>query len=216
MHEDSGSMKLTDEAAATHRRRVEDACEAFLLSVDTPDASSLERIIERFPDCAAELTDFAVEWAAQDLQPADFAGGDEWDPDWYEASTESSPSPVEKAMDRLRQALDAPADPFAGLAAGDLRSLAARLGLDTTLLAKIRHRRLRPETVPKKLVEALATALGLGINAVDAHLQAPALVPAGANFKSDARPEAQGQQSFSDALESSSLDDEARRRWLDD
>ncbi|MEO1085522.1 MAG: hypothetical protein AAFY88_14880, partial [Acidobacteriota bacterium] len=60
---------MTVAAKRAHAARVEEACEAFLLAVDTPDATSLEAIIARFPDCAAELTDFAVEWAVQDLEP---------------------------------------------------------------------------------------------------------------------------------------------------
>lgn len=199
------------------RRRVEEACEAFLLSVDTPDASSLERIIERFPDCAAELTDFAVEWASQDLQPAAFDGGDEhWDEhSWDAESWDATPSPVEKAMDGLRRRLAAPADPFAQLATAELRRLASRVGLDTTLLAKIRHRRLLPETVPAKLVAAIAEALGLRAEAVTAHLEAPPLLPAAVSFKSQDQPAAETRQSFAEAIDSSSLDAEARRRWLD-
>ncbi|MEM8993800.1 MAG: hypothetical protein AAGF23_03295, partial [Acidobacteriota bacterium] len=143
---------------------------------------------------------------------------DGWDTDWalQMESAEAESGSVERAMSKLRRRLEAREDPFGALDAEGLRGLAARLDLDTTLLAKLRHRRLTPESIPPALIDALAAELGAHRGALLAHFAAAPQVPMDVHFKAEEGPTPAAQETFLDALRRSAPDDvPARRRWLE-
>lgn len=191
------------------RDDLQDALHELLEASEAPDAEILEEILKRYPEHASELTDFAVEWALQDLLP--------------EAAEEASEaSAVPAAMARFRARLDeldgprrpALADPFADRSPAELKTLAANLGLDKILVAKLRDRKILADTVPPALRDGLASELGVPVEVVAAHLAAPARIPLGASFKAERAPEAGPKESFEQALRRSSLDDDRQRSWL--
>jgi len=184
------------------------ALEDFVAAAGSPDAATLERMISHHPQHAAELTDFAVEWALQEGLPA---------------SADAGPADDERliaaALERLRARLGPaggrpPADPFARRSATELRALAHRLDLDLSLLAKLRHRRIVADSVPRGLIRALAAALEVPLAAIEAHLAAPPAIASDARFKAAQKPRAERQETFAEAVRRSRLDPGTRERWL--
>lgn len=194
---------------------LEDAFQEFLLAVDTPDAAVLESMVAKYPEHAADLTDFAVEWAMQDLLPDAAVEGTAED---LQSAGVGISSAVARAMDRLHagiEAQEAQVDPFRGRSAADLKALAAALGLDKTLVAKLRDRRIEAATVPRRLKAALAEQLQVTVEAMKRHLEGPPILSMGASFKARGKPEAAGKESFAQAVESSLLADDKKANLLD-
>ena len=202
---------------AQHPAGLEDALQELLASAEAPQAEALEEILGRYPEYSAELTDFAVEWALQDLLPAPSGDGD-----GDGASVEASAIPA--ALERFRARLDeqgaarvaeaARVSPFADRSPAELSRLATRLGLDKILVAKLRDRKIVAETVPEELRHGLANELGVASSVIAAHLAAPATIPQGANFKAQQAPEAGAKESFAEAVRRSSLTEDKKHHWL--
>ncbi len=192
---------------------LQNALQELVESGERPDAEALERIAARHPRHAAELTDFAVEWALQELLP----GG---------VSKEEGESAVPAAMQRFRARLAEPdrqagnvalppaGDPFAERTAAELKQVAAVLGLDKTLVAKLRDRKVVAETVPAELRAGLAAELEVPPAAILAHLAQPAVVYAGASFKAAGKPEVGPKETFAEAVRRSFLGAQEKARWL--
>ncbi len=202
----------------SHEARLDDVLDELLAAGERPDADVLEEMVGRYPRYAAELTDFAVEWALQDLLPEDAPAP---------AGAGEATSAVPAAMRRFRRRLDEldraraageaagrDAEPFAGRDAAELTRVAAALGLDKTLMAKLRDRKIVAETIPGALVDGLAAELEVGAGVLAAYFAAPAGVHAGASFKAARAPEAGAKETFAEAVRRSFLGDGAKARWL--
>ncbi len=194
-----------------HDTDLQSALRELVESGDIPDAEALERIVARHPRHAAELTDFAVEWALQELLPE-------------RASSGEGRSAVPAAMRRFRtrlaeldgepQTAPAAADAFADRSAAELAQVASALGLDKTLVAKLRDRKIVAETVPAELRQGLAAELGVSPAVIMAHLALPAAMHAGASFKATAKPEVGAKETFVEAVRRSFLSAHDKARWL--
>ncbi len=203
---------------------LQDVFQEFLLLADTPDAGTLETMVARYPQFSAQLTDFAVEWAMQDLLPGGAVGDSIETLDGFATEPDASvdggmSAAVTAAMDRLHAGLDevpsAHRDPFKDRSPEDLHRLGRRLQLDKTLVAKLRDRRIEAETVPDSLRLGLAQELEVPLDAVVAHLQRPPVLSMGASFKAEGKPHAIGKESFGQAVERSRLEPEEKQSWLD-
>jgi hypothetical protein len=167
--------------------------------------------VARHPEHAREITDFAAEWWLLDAHP-------ELE---RERASEGDPAMVVRAMKLMEAQLDkleaatALTDPFAEQSPTALKALAGRLGLDTTLIAKFKHRLIRVESVPRQLLTGLARELDVALDVVTEWLNAPPRLQ-GAHFKAKDKPETGRKESFVEALEHSTLDPERRNRWLMD
>lgn len=195
---------------------LQDAFDELLTLGEQPSAEILDQVVARYPEHAAALTDFAIEWLAQDLLPP---GEDEE----LAAADDASSESVQRAMQRFRERLgqvDAAGgqlvDPFDGRTSEDLAKIGVDLDLDKSLMAKLRDRKIDGATVPPQLVERLALALVVSAAAVTAHLNAQARLHHQQDFKmvQQDKPEAGAKESFADAVRNSSLDDESKERWL--
>lgn len=189
---------------------LDDVFQEFLLLADTPDASTLETMVAKYPQFAADLTDFAVEWAMQDLLPES-----------AEPSAPDSAKAVERAMERLHEEMAKDGetrvwpDPFQHRTPGDLKQIGRHLGIDKTLLAKLRDRRIEASTIPLSFTEQLAGELDVPVGAMLSHLQAPPVLTMGASFKARGKPEALGKESFAEAVERAQLSGEEKQRLTD-
>ncbi len=200
---------------ADREAALQDALQEMIESGEHPDADALERIVACHPRFAAELTDFAVEWALQDLLPETTA----------ESAGESA---VPAAMGRFRERLPeldraaadrhgpAYGDPFADRSPAELKRVAAALAVDKTIIAKLRDRKIVAESIPGELRERLAEELEVPAAAIAAHLARPAVVYAGASFKAAAKPEAGPKESFTEAVRRSFLKAADKARWLEE
>ena len=160
---------------------------------DGLSAEILDTVVARHPTHAAELTDFAVEWHVQ--AATEESAGVEND-DEVEAAAR-----VARAAQRFRDRLDAEAfDPFAGRAAAELKQLGADLGLDASLVVKLRDRRIEAATVPESLRRDLASSLDVAPAVLAAHLEAPPVIHPGVSFKASAKPSAEARETFAQAV----------------
>ncbi len=191
---------------------LQDALQELVETGEQPDAEALETIVARYPRHAAELTDFAVEWALQELLPEGPAA---------DQAESAVPAAMQRFQDRLaeleRAAEPRPStrvDPFADRTPGELKRVASALGLDKTLVAKLRDRKIVADTVPAKLCDGLAMELEVPPAAIVAHLAQPAVVYAGASFKAAGKPEAGPKESFAEAVRRSFLDASEKSHWL--
>lgn len=175
-----------------------------------PDPSLLADLVQKHPHLAAELGDFFTEWFLQDSLPEP------------EPPTEGSEArTLEQVLQRFdslsRAALEEPsvfANPFAGREPARLRSLAESIGLDKTVLAKLRDRKIEASTIPEELTLSLARELEVPLGAMLHHLNGPATIPVGASFKTKGKPTAGVKESFRVAIERSQLEGSSKARWL--
>ncbi len=184
--------------------------ESFMTAVDHPDRESLERYVADYPHYAEALAEFAAEWLLLDAAPTlaqQPVGVDE------KVMARSVMERLRPALRKVQSGHEALVNPFEGRNPLELKTAASRVGLDTTLLAKLKNRLILFETIPKSLVERLASELGVLAEAVAAWLQAPPRLQA-ARFKAEDKPSATRQESFSEAVERSDLDAAQKRQWL--
>jgi hypothetical protein len=193
----------------------------FSLSRPIPDAELLDAFIRRYPEYAAEITDFAIEVAV------DAALGDE---DAIVQAVEPTVSPVvSRAMSRFQNHLFAarrvrlatPAreptppsvteNPFAVLDRTAFRRLAARLNANTVFVAKLRDRQIDPDTMTTGFRKRVAEELGVPLDVTVAHFAAQAEGQAPQFYKAEQKPVAIPRQSFEDAVRSSGLTVEQQR-----
>ncbi len=183
--------------------------ESFMTSVDHPDRESLERYVANYPQYAEELAEFAAEWLLLDAHvvPPQVVGLDE------KVMARSVMERLRPALRKAQSGQEQLINPFEGRNPLELKAAAARLGLDTTVLAKLKNRLILFETIPKSLIEHLAAELGTLAETVAQWLNAPPRLQA-ARFKAEDKPSATRQESFSEAVERSDLDLAQKRQWL--
>jgi hypothetical protein len=199
-----------------------DVLYAFSLAKPIPDAELLDEFIRRYPEYAADLTDFAIELILDD---ASREVENEEAP--VEATTVMDPA-VSRAMSRfqnrlyaiqqakLERSMTAPVqNPFAALDRSSFRSLAQRLNANTVFLAKLRDRQIDPETMTDGFRQRIADELKAPLDVICAHFAAQQQVQARPQyFKADQKPEVGGRQTFEDAVRSSGLTQDQQRYLL--
>ena len=215
MHDDfmtdtSSKRPKTSDEAKTEPETTE-VFQALLEKSETPSTSALVEAVAQNPEMRSDLVEFATEWALLETLP--------------EAPNEGleAPSAVGMAMERLQSHLASrqqerktPTDPFAGRPPTELHRVAGRLGLDKTLLAKLRDRKIVAETVPADLRSDLGRELQVPMAVVAAHLAAPPVIPMGMEFKSRTKPQVGEKETFGEAVRRSHLSEVEKARWLTD
>lgn len=196
----------------------------FALAKDRPDADLLEEFIRRYPQHAAELTDFAVSVALE----------------LYAESAEHSFEPVvlprsgvspvvSRAMSRfhnrlfevkcratenLRARAELPHNPFSALDKAAIRKLARGLNASNLFVMKLRDCEVRDDTITEGFRRRVSEELQVPINVLAAHFAAEATVHTASRHKSDEKPSAQPKQTFEEAVRSSGLTEEQQRYLL--
>ena len=198
----------------------------FSLAKRVPDAQLLDDFVRRFPQYADSLTEFAIELAMDALRP-------EPEEEAEAAIDLNRVSPdVSRAISRfhnrlyaVRQAAkptytaplpevaDAP-NPFAELSRAAFRALADGIGANTVFIAKLRDRQIKPETIPGSFLQCLADALNTPLDLVTAHFAAPSTITSRQFYKADDKPDSNQQQSFVEAVKSSSLSGDQQHQLL--
>ncbi|MCP3961767.1 MAG: hypothetical protein GY719_28325 [bacterium] len=191
---------------------LQDVLQELVATVDRPDEVALEDFVGRYPQFAAELTDFAVEWVLQETleeeEPADAADAS--------AVPEAMAHFRETLRETLAERQASTADPFADRSPAELARIAGALSIDKTILAKLRDRKIVAETVPDTLLEGLCGELAIQPQVMAAHLAAPARLHAGVSFKAAAPPRSGPKETFAEAVRRSTLAAEDKSRWLAD
>lgn len=191
---------------------LQDALYALALAKPIPDAAVLDDLVRRYPHCAAQLTDMAVELALEALADRDEkpALGD---------VSGTSPA-VGRAMSRFHNRLymvtkarqpsnisSAPEspNPFATLGRAELRGLGSRLGSNTVFAMKLRDRVIDPDTMTEGFRRHVAETMRAPLDVVIAHFAGRPELAAHTHYKAEQKPETGKKQSFEEAVRSSGL-----------
>jgi hypothetical protein len=172
-------------------------------------APHIEDYVQRHPAYAQELLEFAVYFST--------VGFDAPEPEEIPAAA-LSPA-AERTLARLRERPGATsAAPLAGLvrqgakAGYTARTLAEAVGLTTALLAKLEAHAIEVTTIPATLVRRFAETLHVIPEAVAAYLGTAGLREAGVFYYAE-QPPTQQQESFLDAVRTSSLSPALKEEW---
>jgi hypothetical protein len=209
--------------AATPKRSLEDALYILSIEKDIPDAAVLDKVIRAYPEFADELTDFAIDIAVDCFrnQPS------ESETSARSADSETVSPAVSRAMSRFQNRLHAvqtlpvskqvkqvsatshldsgTKNPFQQLDRNGFRSLAARMGVNTIFVTKLRDRQIELSTIPAPFQSKLADEMNVPLELVIAHIGAPQAAPQGQFYKSVGKPQHLARQTFVEAVRGSGL-----------
>ncbi|GJE71722.1 hypothetical protein [Methylorubrum podarium] len=187
------------------RHSLEDVLTDFATLSGDPEAR-LDDFVLRFPEFENELMELAEELSLHsegdvpECAPVDEHQATASRRSLAETENRIAARPVMQAI---------AADPFAGRT---LKAVAAAFDCSVLFLARLRDRVVRSEELSAGFVAALARALAAPAEELAAYLALPSRIPVGASFKSNGKPEATGKQGFLEALETSELSEEQKRR----
>jgi hypothetical protein len=193
---------------------LEDILDALVLEEAEPSYAALIRWSERYPEHRDALVEFFATWAVQaELPPetaideqrlASLAVSHALDIVHRQSETLTVAPKVSGAPARLIEAARA-------VGISEAR-LAARVGLDTTILKKLDLRRLT--RIPRTCFERIATELGTVAERIQEMATGPPLKAIGVRHKAKRRPSLVTED-FADAIRNSSLPNDAKRFWLE-
>jgi len=195
-----------------------DAKYHLALAKPSPDAELLDEMVRRFPEHAADLTEFAIALALDRL------GGTE-DETFETSSTEIS-SAISKAMSRFHNRLYAEKkaalsssegsvdNPFASMPRSELRTFARAINANLPFVMKLRDRQIREDTMSEGFKRCVTEALEVPHDVVIAHFSALPEVRVDARFKAERKPDPGAKQTFQEAVRSSGLTPEQQEYLL--
>lgn len=185
-------------------------------AAETPegnDNETLKKWMSRYPEYANDLMDFAAERAHMSHLPD--AESDEGELERF----------LEHGRQKFRQLLNTskkkPSEissligsaEEAGL---DRSAFAKAVGLSISLVIYLEKRRVRAASVPSKVINGIAAAIGASAEAVRAYLELPEMA-AGLNYKAEERPAEIGPKDFAEAVEQDqTLTPEEKKALLSD
>ena len=191
----------------------------FVAENDRPTAENLQEWVKRYPQYRRELVDFAAAWAEQLVLPP----APELGPEAEKALIDRAMSYVlNVAYDRdvQKQQRDEDDDLVHSLTGEAQRvgmsaqDLAQACDLDLVLISKLNSRLINPETIPTRLVSLLGKLLRKSTEAIRVYFAKPPQAVAGKAFLALKKPRSAEQQSFLDAVRTSSLSETEKARWL--
>jgi hypothetical protein len=193
----------------------------FLASTSADDPRQLAEWVRTYPQYGRELTELALSRLRLELHSR--------------ASPEpvEDPALVERGMEIVRRMLrpppDAPAPDAAHAGAApirdllaeakargiDARGLARTLRLSLPMVARLNRGLIWFGSIPERLVQDLAGALGRDLTAVAAFLQGGPRLQAGNQYKSETPPEVEEAEGFADAIRADPvLSDDDKDFWV--
>ncbi|HYD17688.1 MAG TPA: hypothetical protein VEF76_04330 [Patescibacteria group bacterium] len=203
----------------SNSKTLDEVLYAFAVTKEVPEAETLDRFVQLYPQYAEALTGLAIELAL------DSAQADE--PCAAEAANVDSPA-VMRAMSYFENysyelnkgvpthGMNVVSNPILSLEREDFRKLAAGLRANNTFIMKLRDRLIDPDTVVPRagFCAAVSEQLTVPVEIVVAHLQAGPIAAVGQFYKADNKPNIVKQESFEEAVKSSGLSDEQQRYIL--
>lgn len=215
-------MTMTNDTTG-NEASLQDVLYQLSIAQAVPDADLLEDFVQRYPEHAQALTNFAIELVL------DAASGDD---DTLAEKDESAMSPaVARAMSMFQNQLFAAEqdekhvqshqarhetaivqNPFSVLDSAAFRGLATRLNANRTFVIRLRDRQIKPNTMTDGFRRRISEELSVPTEVVAAHFAAaPALSDRLQYFKADQKPEVAAQQTFEEAVKNSGLTEEQQR-----
>ncbi len=185
----------------------------FRLENETVTPAALDTICRAYPHFAKDLTDFAIQWVLRDLA---LAG-----------------APVETPI------ADAAVDAIVGLAMSDLqnrlykrekearspvvlssadeaeirsrfKNIEMSPPIDRSIAASLQRKLVELETIPRRFLERLASAIKTDMPTLVAYLSSSSIVGGMRNYRADSAPQAAARMSYQDLVERSTLSQEKK------
>jgi len=192
---------------------------AFAAAADRPSKALVNEWTQKYPQFETEIVDFALEWAATLLVGSEPLALEEEDrlvshtmshlqSVSQKQDVAAASSPVRSAgatHDQIRRV------EAAFRARGPQAAWAKSLGLDDSILALFEEHMIVPP-VPQRLLNAFSSALNEGVEAVSAWLfqsNQPVVLA-----RSATKAPTRTYWTFKQAVENSTLSDEAKQQWL--
>lgn len=196
-----------------HGQELEDVLDAYVAD-GAPSHARLTEWTRRYPRYARDLAEFTAAWSAMAWLPPSAPPTDE-------AALVRRGMGTVGALLRERAPATANQDAIASLLQeGRARGLAvdglaARAGLSVPLVLKLDRRLIRFATLPRTVIESVASALERDVSAVAAYLSGgPRLAPS-ASYHARQAPALAGQEDFADAVRADlTLPDDRRAQLL--
>lgn len=199
---------------------LDDVLNEFVAAYEEPTAKALENWAARYPQFRNDLVDFAASWAAQlVLPPAPELSAEE-----EKLLVDCAMSHVQNVTFRREQsAADRTENHSINSLIGEAKRVgmdgqefANACGLDVALVSKLNSRKIRPLSIPARLVSNIAGLLEISVEAVSEFLARPPQALTSMAYLARGKPQSTEQQSFADAVRSSSLGEAEKIRWLDE
>lgn len=204
----------------SNKNILDDVLGAFAAAANRPSKPLVDEWTEKYPQFETEIVDFALEWAATVLVGSEPLAVEEEDRlvshtishlqrlSRKQDHATPAPSPVRSASATRAQIQRVEA---AFRARGPQAAWTKSLGIDESILALIEEHMILPP-VPQRLLNAFSSALNEGVEAVSAWLfQSNRRVVLA---RSAAKAPTQTRWTFKQAVENSTLSDEAKQQWL--
>ncbi|TBG96063.1 hypothetical protein [Rhizobium leguminosarum] len=185
-----------------------------------PDPETLDALVQRLPQYAQELTDFAIDLAIVGIADEDetfIVSNDQA----LDAEAASALSVFQNALFNARKdAASAPVEeasvdigalenPFAGLGRREMKAVMADLKANAAFIMKLRDRAIFAETLTEGFMRRVGEILSKPLEQMVMHFQAAqTIAPLGQSFKADNKPVAGAKQTFEEALQNSGLNEE--------
>ncbi len=190
-----------------------------IYAIATPEGNDLEilrRLTEKYPQFAADLSDFAAARAIVKFAPDE------------ELSADEEKRFRESGLKNLREILGAgdsiaaPQNALQSLTDTakekglSRKSFAAALGLSVSLVMYLEKRRLAFASIPKNLLGKISEVLETSEDLIASYLNQPQDLATGASFKTNTRPEDLQPKNFAEAVrEDQKLSKEDKRNLLE-
>lgn len=204
----------------SYKNILDDVLGDFAAAADRPSKSLVDEWTKKYPQFETEIVEFALEWAATVLVGSEPLAMEEEDHlvshtmshlqsvSQKQDHVAATPSPVRSTgatRDQIRRV------EAAFRARGPQAAWTKSLGIDESILALFEEHMILPP-VPQRLLNAFSSALNEGVDAVSAWLfqDNRRVVLA----RSAAKAPIRTHWTFKQAVENSTLSDEAKQQWL--
>jgi hypothetical protein len=197
------------------------------LASDVPNAETLDEVCRQYPQYSAELTLFAIDLAldALNCQGATEAGLAQVDPSQVSPAVSRAISKFHNQLHSAKKAhlgaitktatFEQPVEnPFAKLSRPQIRAVAARLDANTVFVLKLRDQQIIPDTISAGFLRCVAKELSVPDEVLARHFRGRSQSVQYTFHKADGKPSDGGQQSFEDAVRTSGLTEEQKKRLL--
>ena len=188
--------------------------EYALVTGDKNDQQILRQMIEKYPQFAAPLTDFAAARALANYAPEPEISAEDA-ARYQKMGLESLRRVLSESATAKQTALQSLTD--AAKAKGLNRpKFASALGLSVSLVQYLEKRRLDFASIPKAVITKIAQVLETGEELVATYLNQSPVATENASFKANDRPEELKPKSFAEAVrEDQTLSMEEKRKLLE-
>lgn len=175
----------------------------------THDRDTVDRYLRTYPEFAREILSLSTELRLTRVtalsSPAEVIQDVGLEKAWQE---------FRSCVPKRQRSVEA-INPFVDIKGQAFATLARTMNVPRSILVALRDRLVIGATIPERILSRLSEALTVPLGALREYLAGPPMIAAGANFKSDGKPEFQGQVSFQELIQNTEMTEEQRRSLLE-